>query len=110
MGDIHTNLRRFRKIHNLTQKEVADIIGVEHRVYAYYEQNRFPKNEETLLNLAKCFNVTIGQLLGEESNFPAELSVIVKKLDAIPEVKRVKALKIFDFMLDMCVDDSCDQN
>ena len=48
-----------------TQSELGKLIGVSDRVLGYYETNeRFPKKQETLLSLAKIFNVSMDYLLG----------------------------------------------
>lgn len=60
---INEKLRHLRKSKKMTQKEVADKIGVSSRVYAYYEQDRFPKNETTLKNLASALDTTISYLI-----------------------------------------------
>ena len=57
-------LKKLRKEAGLTQKEVADIIGISDRVYAYYETERFPKDEKIIRKLTVCFDCTADYLFG----------------------------------------------
>lgn len=57
-------LKELRKNKKLTQKEVAEKIGVARTTYAMYEQNRREPDNETLQKIADFFNVTTDYLLG----------------------------------------------
>jgi transcriptional regulator with XRE-family HTH domain len=66
-------LKELRDEKDLTQKQVADFIGVSERVYGYYEKDRFPKDEIVLKKLALLFNVSLDWLLGNSDiKEPAE--------------------------------------
>jgi len=66
-------LKELRDEKDLTQKQVADFIGVSERVYGYYEKDRFPKDEIVLKKLASFFNVSLDWLLGNSDiKEPAE--------------------------------------
>jgi len=74
-------LRELREEKDLTQKQVADFIGVSERVYGYYENNRFPKDEIILKKLASFFNVSLDWLVGDSTvKEPAE-KIIEKTKD-----------------------------
>lgn len=58
------NLKNLRKKRNLTQKDVADAIGITFQTYSYYETGRTKPTPETLCKLADFFGVTVDELLG----------------------------------------------
>ena len=58
------SLKILRKKRNLTQKDVADAIGITFQTYSYYETGRTNPTPETLCKLADFFGVTIDELLG----------------------------------------------
>jgi len=61
-------LKELREERSLSQKDIAQYIGVSDRVYAYYEDGRFPKNEDTLIKLSLLHNVTVDYLLGKSNS------------------------------------------
>ena len=58
------NLKILRKKTNLTQKEVADAVGITFQTYSYYETGRTNPTPEMLCKLADFFGVTVDELLG----------------------------------------------
>jgi len=58
------NLRKLREERNITQKELAEHLGVTGRTIGYYESSdRFPP-PETINRIADFFNVSIDWLFG----------------------------------------------
>ena len=77
-------LKRLRLEREWTQAYVGEQIGVSDRVVGYYEtDNRFPKDEKTLKNLANLFNVSVDYLLGNVH--------MAKKKNAVPVLGHVQA-------------------
>lgn len=62
-------LRELRKNKGLTQKEVAQAIGVSAQSYGYYENWINKPDPETLTKLADFFGCTIDYLVGREDDF-----------------------------------------
>lgn len=60
---IAESLKRFRKNFNLTQKQVATVLGISQQSYQVYEKQSVP-SATTILNLATAFNVSADYLLG----------------------------------------------
>lgn len=60
-------LKILRKRKNLTQKEVADAVGITFQTYSYYETGRTKPTPEMLCKLADFFGVTVDELLGRSS-------------------------------------------
>lgn len=65
MSDFTTRLKKLRKEKNLFQSEVAEEIGIASSSYSNYEQGTRSPDNETLIKLAKFFEVSIDYLLGE---------------------------------------------
>ncbi|PEO14364.1 immunity repressor protein, partial [Bacillus wiedmannii] len=61
---IGVRIKSLRKKENLTQKQLAEKIGVSQRMIGYYEsEERFPPHD-VLTKLADCFSVSADYLLG----------------------------------------------
>ena len=54
-----------RKTLNLTQKDVADFLGVKQPVYQRFEKGVFECNYQQLVKLSEVFEVSIDYLLGK---------------------------------------------
>lgn len=64
---LHERLKELRKQQNLTQKNVADHLGIKLRTYQYYEgaDNKAHRPDlETLVVLADLFRVSVDYLIG----------------------------------------------
>lgn len=63
-------LRRIRKECGLTQKVVAELLGVDRSTYAYYETGKTSPDPTTLARLASLFRVSADLLLGRDTDPP----------------------------------------
>jgi transcriptional regulator with XRE-family HTH domain len=63
MTVFHQNLKIARSLKNLTQKQVADALGIKIKTYCPYEQGRAQPSYEKLIMLSELFDVTIDFLL-----------------------------------------------
>ncbi len=54
-----------RKALNLTQKQVADVLGVAQPVYQRFEKGIFECNYDQLVKLSDLFGVSVDYLLGK---------------------------------------------
>ena len=92
-------LKELRKNKSLTQKQVAQAIGVSAQSYGYYENWINKPDPETLSLLADFFECTVDYLIGREddlgniivSNGSAELSEQEKEL-----LRNFNKLSIFE--------------
>ncbi|NMA95557.1 MAG: helix-turn-helix transcriptional regulator [Clostridiales bacterium] len=57
-------LRQLRERRGLLQKDIAKLLGISTSAYGYYEQGKRDPNTESLIELAKFFNVSVDYLLG----------------------------------------------
>ena len=65
MGEhFNENLRAARERKNITQKDVADNIGVAKSTYSLYESGNREPNVQTIKKLADLLNVSADDLLG----------------------------------------------
>ncbi|MCU9614127.1 helix-turn-helix domain-containing protein [Caldibacillus lycopersici] len=66
MSILSERLRMLRKRNKLTQKNVADYLGMTESGYGYYEQGRNQPSVENLKKLAEKFGVTVSYLTGDD--------------------------------------------
>ena len=90
------NLKKIRNLNNMTQVEVANSLNISQSAYSFYENGRNEPSVEILIQLSKLYNVSIDELLGNDSfvktnNFenmlpvPAEKRTTVETLCKLPE-------------------------
>jgi len=60
------NLKELREAKGISQVQLAEEIGVNHRTISQYENGKREPDIQTIKKLCKYFNVTAGQLLGSE--------------------------------------------
>ncbi len=67
------NLKKLREESNITQKQLADIIGVSQQSINKYENHNIEPDIETLIRIADYFDTTVDYLIGrkdcEENTF-----------------------------------------
>ncbi len=74
MVDFGIRLKSLRNQTGLTQKQLAERLGVTKSVVSYYElQERYP-SPEVLIKLAQIFHVSADYLLGIESSQVLDIS------------------------------------
>lgn len=84
---IGLRIKSLRKKENLTQKQLAEKIGVSQRMIGYYEsEERFPPHD-VLTKLADCFSVSADYLLGRsvtnEQVTPKDEKDIARRMEEI---------------------------
>jgi transcriptional regulator with XRE-family HTH domain len=87
-------LNEQRVKNNLTQEEVADILGVARTTYAMYEQGNREMDYSSLLKLADYYKVSLDYLFGRsaipihpESYSDDEIEFMIKALSLYKEMK-----------------------
>jgi len=60
----YERIRNLRIDNNLTQKEIADLLGVKQNTYSQYEIGKISYPIDALPILAKFYNVSTDYLLG----------------------------------------------
>lgn len=74
MVDFGSNLKELRLKYKMTQKELADKIGVTKSVVSYYELQERSPSPEILIKLSGIFHVTTDYLLGIEHKHTIDVS------------------------------------
>ena len=86
-------LREARKRKGLTQKQVAEFIGITQNAYSYWESGRNKIDNESLERLADFFGVSVDYLLGRESaaegkeEFDPEVLKYIEELQGRDDLK-----------------------
>lgn len=62
------SLKRFRKEFKLTQKAVADSLGVQENAYQRYEHGKVIPSVLVMTKLADAYNVSLDYLVGRSDN------------------------------------------
>ncbi len=73
------NLRSARKAKGLTQRQVAEAIGLSQNGYSYWENGKSKIDQAQLVKLAALFDVSIDYLMGN-SQVPKEIGVKIPVL------------------------------
>ena len=74
------SLRRFRKERGLTQKQVAEAIGIREAVYQRYDQGRAMPSVAVVMKIADAFDVPMDYLVGRNDE-ESRLLNAYRKLD-----------------------------
>ena len=95
------NLKEIRKKNNKNQKEVADYLNVMQSTYSGYESGRVEMGGETIIKLAKYFDVTTDEILGvKKQNLNlTQKSELLSKLDSLTESEFYKLNVFADALL-----------
>lgn len=89
MTDFHQRLRQLRKARQLTQKRVAELLGISPRVYTRWENGDATPLFGTVVKLADILDVTLDELAGrketngEASIHKAELHRLYEEFDQL---------------------------
>ncbi|MDQ3535701.1 MAG: LexA family transcriptional regulator [Bacteroidota bacterium] len=66
MSIISSNLKHIRKIHNLTQEQFAEKLGIKRSLLGAYEEGRADPRLNNLLNIANVFNVSVDEIISKD--------------------------------------------
>lgn len=61
--------KEYRELNKMTQKDIAEILGVEPATISKYEAGTIEPSIESLKRLAETFNVTVDELIKDEEKF-----------------------------------------
>ncbi len=74
MSDFHQRLRQLRAARKLTQTRVAELLGVNPRVYTHWENGDATPLFGTVVKIADILDVSLDELAGrKESNSDAHI-------------------------------------
>lgn len=94
--EVSKNLLYFRKKSNLTQKELADKIGVKHNSISSWENGTNSIDIEILFNICSALNVSINDMYGQygaqnSNNLSSREENYIKKYRSLNESGKKKA-------------------
>lgn len=97
--DYGRRYRHFREMAGLTQKEAAELLGINNYQLANYENNRSEPNIATLKKMSKVYDVSLDGLLGNmrkpKKDLPKEGYVDMDELigqlnEVVEQINKVK--------------------
>lgn len=65
---LHIKLKKLRKNHGFTQKEVANALHIDRTTYSYYEHGKILPNIYTVARLSELYNVSCDYLIKNNVN------------------------------------------
>lgn len=65
-GKFSESIKKYRRISEMTQRDVAEKIGVDRTTYAKYESGKANPQFGTVLKIAKLFEVNVDDICGTE--------------------------------------------
>ena len=82
--DLGNKLKELRKQNKLTQKQIADYIGVGQTTYSRYEELKTYPDIFVIKKLAELYKITIDQLVSNidknDLNFETDYINVIKKI------------------------------
>ena len=63
------NLKKYRVANNMTQAQLSKLIGYDQTMISQWEHGGRDPNTDTLLKIAKIFNVSTDELVGYDKNY-----------------------------------------
>ena len=68
MKHYNDRIRELREDHDLTQRQIAEVLGIKQQVYSNYELGFRSLPIEHLIKLCKYYNVSSDWILGLDNN------------------------------------------
>jgi transcriptional regulator with XRE-family HTH domain len=100
--DIPANIKRYRKIKNLSQKQVALAIDVAQAQYSIIESGKTIPTIPTLEKIANVFEIDITDLIknpSSEENINLSILEKVKLIDTLDKEEKACLLKMIDIAI-----------
>ncbi len=95
-------IKLLRDTKNISQKELAEAIGVSDVMISMYEQDKKSPSLPTIIKLAKYFNVSTDYLLGakivKQDEIPENITAVARDLMELPEENRNLAIDMIKMM------------
>ncbi len=104
MKELGSNIKALRKIHKISQKELANRLNVSQTSVAHYEKGTRAPSIETLISLSKLFEVSIDELVdnveheSEQKYFPDKDTITEHMYELLIDKKD---LAFFNYMSDI---------
>jgi len=99
-------IKKLRKIRGLTQKQLADSIGITRDILASYESGRAHLNDDVIIRFALALQVSSDELLGLKEHAslasqPPNVRLIkrMQKIQGLPAAEQKALIKNIDMFL-----------
>jgi transcriptional regulator with XRE-family HTH domain len=92
-------LNQLRQQAGLTQRQVAEKLGMSQRAYSHWERQPVALRPEQMLDLAQALNVSLDELIGGTPTVAKKRgpkSQLEKQLEAIASLPRAQQQRILD--------------
>ena len=99
--NIGEKIKLLREGKNISQKELAESIGVSDVMVSMYEQDKKKPSLPTIIKIANYFNTTTDYLLGNENvvnDIPENITAVARDLMDLPEDNRKLAIDMIKAM------------
>jgi transcriptional regulator with XRE-family HTH domain len=81
--DLPTRLEELRNARGLTQREVADAVGVSERTYQLWRKGETQPQRKTLKKIAEFYGEPLASLIEESAGTTGRLDRMEEKLDRL---------------------------
>lgn len=85
--DFGSRIKNYRELKKMTQKDIAEVLGVEPATISKYESNLIEPSIESIKVLSEVFEVSIDELLKDDDNFDISKVNLLKVLREQKEMK-----------------------
>lgn len=96
------NFKRFRELHDESQQDVADFLGIERSTYTKYESESKAPPFQRIQQLAEHWGTSVSALMGmDEKNptgIPDEVFSVAKSFMNLPPEGQKEAQAYLDFL------------
>ena len=98
------NFKRFRDLHQESQQDIADFLGVGRTTYTKYETGRIKPPYAKIERLAQHWNTTVANLMGTDEDtknptgIPDEVYDMARTVMSLPPDARSEARAYLDFL------------
>lgn len=86
--NIGSKIKRYRELQKMTQKDIAEILGVEPGTISKYESGIIEPNIDSIKKLAETFNITIDELLKDEEK------IDISKINVLNALREQKEMNL----------------
>jgi transcriptional regulator with XRE-family HTH domain len=102
---INERIARLRKKNGLTQKELAEKIGIAPTLISDYERGKLRLYDELIVKIAEVFQVSTDHVLGhnvpnnQEDHPSRNIMKRLRKIESLPTQKKKTILKTLDDLI-----------
>lgn len=94
--NIGESMRSIRESLKLTRKQVQNDTGINMTYLGQIERNESSPTIDILLRLAKYYNITVSELIGEVNRYNGKLNELIKKMKFSNKTDIYVLLNVFE--------------